>query len=51
MEAFQALLPLLGLIAAGGAVMLLVRLFRKKGKGELPNDPLADYFIHDDESV
>ena len=48
------LLTLLFVVAGGAAVVLAVWLFNRRRKDRhqgLPTDPLADYFVHDDESV
>ncbi len=45
---------LLLVIAGGAGVALAVWLYHRRRKDQhpgLPTDPLADYFIHDDESV
>lgn len=49
------MLSTLLMVAAGGAAVVLavwLRNRRRKDRNpELPTDPLADYFVHDDESV
>lgn len=48
------LLTLLLVVAGGAGVALAVWLHNRRRKDQkpgLPTDPLADHFIHDDESV
>lgn len=52
MTFWEALLPLVGLLAGGGAVIWAVRRYSrtKKTRG-LPTDPLCDFFVYPDDKI